>query len=84
MKFLDQVVITLRNQHGNMLPVIVDVYDNRLSRKWLKALNLLLKDEYHLEKNYCFLGFAKSDRNPEYICKQINASIQAINSSGIG
>jgi hypothetical protein len=84
MKSLDQLVVTLRNQHGNMLPVIIDVYDNSLSRKWLKALNLLLKDEYHLEKNYCFLGFAKSDRNPEYICKQINASIQAINSSGIG
>jgi hypothetical protein len=84
MKSLDQVVITLRNQHGNMLPVIIDVYDNSLSRKWLKALNLLLKDEYHLEKNYCFLGFANSNRTPEYICNQINASIQAINSSGIG
>jgi hypothetical protein len=84
MKSLDQVVITLRNQHGNMLPVIIDVYDNSLSRKWLKALNLLLKDGYHLEKNYCFLGFANSDRTPEYICKQINTSIQAINASGIG
>lgn len=84
MKSLDQLVITLRNRHGNMLPVIIDVYDNSLSRKWLKALNLLLKDQYHLEKNYCFLGFANSDRTPEYICNQINASIQAINSSGIG
>jgi hypothetical protein len=84
MKFLDQVVITLRNQHGNMLPLIIDVYDNSLSRKWLKALNLLLKDEYHLEKNYCFLGFANSNRTPEYICEQINTSIQAINASGIG
>jgi len=84
MKYLDQVVITLRNNYGNMLPVIIDVYDNSLSRKWLKALNLLLKDEYHLEKNYCFLGFAQSDRNPEYICKQINSSIQAINNSNIG
>jgi hypothetical protein len=84
MKSLDQVVITLRNQHGNMLPVIIDVYDNSLSRKWLKALNLLLKDEYHLEKNYCFLGFAQSDRTPEYICNQINNSIQAINNSNIG
>jgi hypothetical protein len=84
MKSLDQVVITLRNKHGNMLPVIVDVYDNSLSRKWLKALNLLLKDEYHLEKNYCFLGFANSERTPEYICEKINASIQAVNNSNIG
>jgi hypothetical protein len=84
MKSLDQVVVTLRNKHGNMLPVIIDVYDNSLSQKWLKALNLLLKDEYHLEKNYCFLGFSKSDRSPEYICQQINSSILAVNNSNIG
>jgi hypothetical protein len=84
MRSLDQVVITLRNKHGNMLPVIVDVYDNSLSRKWLKALNLLLKDEYHLEKNYCFLGFANGERTPEYICEKINSSIQAVNHSNIG
>jgi hypothetical protein len=84
MKSLDQVVITLRNQHGNMLPVIIDVYDNSLSCKWLKALNLLLKDEYHLEKNYCFFGFVGTQRNAEYIVDQINRSIAAINAADLG
>jgi hypothetical protein len=84
MKYLDQVVITLRNKHSNMLPVIIDVYDNSLSRKWLKALNLLLKDEYHLEKNYCFFGFVGTQRNAEYIISQINQSIAAINAANLG
>jgi len=84
MKSIDQVVITLRNTHGNMLPVIIDVYNNSLSRKWLKALNLLLKDEYHLEKNYCFLGFANSQRNGQYILDQVNQSIDQINQANIG
>ena len=68
----------------NDLTVYVNVYDNSLSRKWLAALNTLIADNYHLEKNYCFLGFADSPRNGEYICDQINRSIQAINNANIG
>ena len=83
-QLLDQVIITLRNQHGNMLPVLIDVYNNSLSRKWLNALNRLIREDYHLEKNYCFLGFPKGERTPEYICDQINASILAVNQSSIG
>jgi hypothetical protein len=83
-QLLDQVVVTLRNQHGNTLPVLIDVYNNSLGRKWLNALNRLLHDNFHLEKNYCFLGFSNGDRTPEYICNQINASIAAVNHSDIG
>jgi hypothetical protein len=81
---LDCIVITLRNKHGNVLPVFINIEDNSLSRKWLAALNDLLKQNYHLEKNYCFLGFPNGDRTPEYVCNQINASIAAINSSSLG
>lgn len=83
-RLLDQIVITLRNQHGNTLPVIIDIYDHGLGRKWLHALNRLIREDFHLEKNYCFLGFASAARTPEYVCNQINASIDAINASGIG
>jgi hypothetical protein len=66
------------------LTVYVNVYDNSLSQKWLSALNQLVFNQYHLEKNYCFLGFADSARNGEFILNQINLSIAAINNSGIG
>lgn len=62
----------------------ISVHENSLSLKWLKALKLLIIDNYHLEKNYCFLGYDKSERTPEYICDQINQSITAINSHNIG
>ena len=71
-------------QAQEILTVYVNVYDNSLSRKWLAALNNLIKNNYHLEKNYCFLGFADSARNGEYLLKQINQSISAINSANIG
>jgi len=65
------------------ITVYIDVYDNSLSRKWLAALNHLLTGNYHLEKNYCFLGFADGPRNGTYLLEQINRSIAAINQSAL-
>ena len=84
MKYLDEVVVTLRNSYNNLLPVYIKVYNNSLSEKWLKSLRRLISENYHLEKNYCFIGFDASDRSPAYVCEQINYSINAINNSGIG
>jgi hypothetical protein len=79
-QLLDCITITL----DNTLEVYVDVYDNSLSRKWLAALNNLLKNNYHLEKNYCWFGFADGPRNGPYLLEQINVSIAHINSAGLG
>jgi hypothetical protein len=82
---IDQITMTLRDDStGNLLPVYIDVYDNSLSRKWLTALNDLIRNNYHLEKNYCFLGFTESARNAEYIMDQVNHSISAINLANLG
>lgn len=83
MKLIDRIEIQLgtADQH---ITVYADIYDNSLSRKWLSALNELIKNNNHLEKNFCFLGFADSERNGQYICDQINLSIQAINQANIG
>ena len=76
---LDQITITLDNK----LKVYVNVHDNSLSRKWLTALNDLLNNQYHLEKNYCWFGFADGPRNGQYLLDQINASIAHINSADL-
>jgi len=83
-KILEQIEIVLKhNQEEKLLPVYIDVYDNSLSRKWLGALEHLVKNNYHLEKNYCFFGFDKSERNLEYLCDQINKTFAAINNSDL-
>jgi hypothetical protein len=66
------------------LTVYINVWDNSLSRKWLAALNHLINDQYHLEKNYCFVGFADSPRNGQFLCEQINTSIAEINAANLG
>ena len=80
---LDHIEIDLRGADDNILTVHIDVADNSLSRKWLVALNDIIHNELHLEKNYCWLGWTESSRNAEYLCTQINRSIQAINSSNL-
>ena len=81
----NQITITLRSPRtGNRLPVYIDVLNNSLSHKWLAALKDLIKNENHLEKNYCWLGWTESSRTAEYICQEINRSINAINGANLG
>jgi hypothetical protein len=80
---LDVVEIDL-GRPEDLVTLYLNIFDSSLSQKWLAALNQLLLGQYHLEKNYCFLGFADGPRSGEYILNQINASIKAINSSSIG
>lgn len=80
---LDEIKITLRGEQDQLLDYYIDVIDNSLSRRWLAALNQLLTDNYHLEKNYCWLGWTGTARDLDYVCNQINHSIQAINDSVI-
>ena len=79
---LDRIEIDLRGVDN--LTLYIDVTDNSLSRKWLTALNHIIRNDLHLEKNYCWLGWTESERNAEYIVSQINASIDAINTANLG
>ena len=81
---LDTIEIDLRDANNHILTVYVDVADNSLSHKWLAALDHLVANNYHLEKNYCWLGWANGDRSLEYICEQINRSIETINLANLG
>jgi hypothetical protein len=82
---IDRIEIDLRGTTDlDIITVYIDVADNSLSRKWLLALNELLRNNYHLEKNYCFFGFLESARNGNYILDQVNQSIKAINDSNLG
>jgi len=82
---LDQIELDLRNSTtGATRTIFIDIQDNSLARKWLTALNDLLDNNYLLEKNYCFLGWAESPRNGEFILSAVNCSIAAINAADLG
>jgi hypothetical protein len=52
---------------------------DQLGHRWLTALKKNLKDKLILEKNYCFLGFADSKRNIDFLCNELNNAIFQIN-----
>ena len=79
----NEICITLRGA-DSYLDVWIRTVDHPLARKWQHALNQLIAGGYHLEKNYCWMGWSASPRNGAYILDQVNASIAAINAAGIG
>lgn len=81
---LEEIKITLRSNKNELLDVYINVNDNSLSRKWLSALKDIVRNDLHLEKNYCWFGFVESTRNAEYLCTQMNRAVNAVNSAGLG
>lgn len=80
---LDQIEIDLKGP-DSIITVHIDVDDNGLSRKWLAALNSLILNQNHLEKNYCWMGWCESQRTIPMLCEQVNNSISAINMGKLG
>lgn len=54
-------------------------HDHQLSNDWMAALKGLLSGGYVLEKNYCWHGFPNNSRSLDYLCDQLNSSIEVIN-----
>jgi hypothetical protein len=80
---LETIEIDLAEAGAPALTLYIDVADSSLSRKWLAALNTILEQNLHLEKNYCWLGWAESSRNGQFLADQINQRIAEINASGL-
>jgi len=75
-KFLkDKVEVGLTN-----ISYTIDVYDTPLGHRWIEALKDNLVTKRVLEKNFCFLGFADSKRDLNFLCRELNKNIQQINS----
>jgi hypothetical protein len=78
---IKEIEIVLRNPENktDTLSYFIDVEATDFNLRWLELLKQNLKNNLHLEKNYCWLGWADSPRNAEYLCQQINQAIFQIN-----
>jgi hypothetical protein len=78
---IKEIEIVLRNpaDKTDTLSYFIDIETTDFNLRWLDALKKNLKNNLHLEKNYCWLGWADSPRNAEYLCQQINQAIFQIN-----
>ena len=58
----------------------IQTYDTPLGTRWVEALKDNIKKKRVLEKNFCFLGFADSNRDLNYLVRELNKNIVQLNS----
>jgi len=71
----DKILIDYNNKN-----VKIDIYDTPLGKRFIEALRDNLVEKRILEKNFCFLGWASSTRDLNFLCGELNKSIEQINS----
>ena len=76
-----EVKVTLRNplNKDDTLDYYIVPNDTQLAQDWILALEEIVKDNLHLEKNFCFLGFPDTQRTVEYLCNLLNTHVEVIN-----
>ena len=76
-----EVKVVLRNplDYNDRISYYIKTYDNPLAKDWIIALKHLLQSNNLLEKNFCFMGFPKTARNLDYLCKELNQATFQIN-----
>ena len=76
-----EIEIVLRNPQDkkDTLSYFIEFQNTDFNSRWLSAVERNISKNLHLEKNYCFLGWANSPRNIDFLCDEINKSIKQIN-----
>ena len=75
------VKVVLRDplNHKDQIDYNIEPADNELAVDWLRALEDLLQSGNLLEKNFCFMGFPKTARTLEYLCRELQTHVDTIN-----
>lgn len=71
----ENIVLKLNNKQ-----LSINIYDTPLGKRWIEALKDNLKNKRILEKNFCWLGWADSNRNLKYLVEELNNAVDQINS----
>jgi hypothetical protein len=76
-----EIEIVLRNPIDlkDQISYYIDVELTDFNSRWLELVKQNLKKNLHLEKNYCWLGWADSPRDVNFLCNEINKAILQIN-----
>jgi len=76
-----EVKVTLQNPFDNAdkISYYITPNDTKLAQDWVNALKEILDQNLTLEKSFCFLGWPDSARTVEYLCDELNKSVEIIN-----
>jgi hypothetical protein len=76
-----KITVTLQNplNYSDQLKYYIIPNESQLAKDWVNALKGLLSAKNPIEKNFCFMGFPKTQRNLEYLCSELNRHVDTIN-----
>jgi hypothetical protein len=85
---MNDLIMTVRNptNRKDLLPLYIDGNGTELSQDWLSALRWEIQRNAQLEKNYCWHGWPKTQRNLTYLTDQLTkhaTKIDDFNSTGL-
>ena len=75
------ITVTMRNpkDHKDQIKYYIKPNDHALAQAWVKALEEIVDQQLHLEKNYCHMGWPFPDRTIEFLCANLRRHVQVIN-----
>jgi len=78
---MGEIAVTLRNpmRKEETLTYYIKPNDSQLGRDWVSALKIELQKNSELEKNYCWHGWPKTQRNLDYLAVQLSKHATRIN-----
>ena len=70
---VNKVIVTLQNplDKTDTIDYVINAYDTPMGLRWFAALQDILQRNLYLEKNFCFLGFPDTQRDLDYICREL-------------
>ena len=85
---MNEVIVTLRNplNKDEKLSYYIKPNQSQIAKDWIAALKKELTKNSELEKNYCWHGWSKTQRNLDYLASQLSKHakrIWAFNELGI-
>ena len=82
---MSKIAVTLRNpvSKNDMLTYYIKPNDNQLARDWVAALKLELQKNSELEKNYCWHGWPKTQRDLQYLADQLVKHTTRVNNFNV-
>jgi hypothetical protein len=78
---MNDLVMTVRNPLNNsdQLSIYINANGSELANDWLAALRSEIQRKSQIEKNYCWHGWPKTQRNLKYLCDELSKHAAAIN-----
>ena len=74
-----KVILCNPRDTQQQLEYVIRPFATRTAAHWIRALQELLVSDSQLNQDYCFLGFPHTHRDLDYLCGQLNAAVQRIN-----